>query len=50
MVENERRRENDRPTGAVGLSSVESTGIGWSAQTLLADSPIGENNHGFCTL
>ena len=22
--------KNDRPTGVVGLSSVESTGIGWS--------------------
>jgi hypothetical protein len=31
MVENERRRENDRPTGVVGLSSVKSTEIGWFA-------------------
>jgi len=45
MVENERRRENDRQTGVVGLSSVESTGIGWSAQTLFVERVSARNWH-----
>jgi len=30
MRENESVGKNDMPTGVVGLSSVESAGIGWS--------------------